>query len=74
VEAIVSRNIEVGVSQLLRGKLSVSWSAQREAIAADQQGHRTAGAVGKVLQNDSQTPDIQGLAVTRDYVCRTRLP
>uniref|UniRef100_UPI0005F2B535 hypothetical protein n=1 Tax=Xanthomonas sp. MUS 060 TaxID=1588031 RepID=UPI0005F2B535 len=32
VEAIVSRNIEVGVSQLLRGKLSVSWSAQREAI------------------------------------------
>ncbi|WP_045761531.1 LacI family transcriptional regulator [Xanthomonas albilineans] len=74
VEAIVSRNLAVGVSQLLRGKLSASWLAQRKALAVDQSGHRTAGAVGKVLQDDSQIPDIQGLAVTRDYACRTRVP
>ncbi|WP_307734475.1 LacI family transcriptional regulator [Xanthomonas albilineans] len=74
VEAIASGNLEVSVSQLLRGKLSASWMAQREALAVDQQGHRTTGAVGKVLQHDSQIPDIQGVEVTKNYTCRTRVP
>ena len=32
IEGIALGRIEVGVSQLLRGKLSVSWLAQREAL------------------------------------------
>ena len=34
IEAIALGQLEVGVSQLLRGKLSVSWPAQREALVA----------------------------------------
>jgi hypothetical protein len=34
IEAIALGHIEVGVSQLLRGKLSTSWLAQREALVA----------------------------------------
>lgn len=34
IEAIALGRIEVGVSQLLRGKLSASWLAQREALLA----------------------------------------
>lgn len=34
VEAIALGRLEVGVSQLLRGKLSASWLAQREALVA----------------------------------------
>ncbi len=34
VEAITLVRIDVGVSQLLRGKLSVSWLAQREILVA----------------------------------------
>ena len=34
VEAITLGRIDVGVSQLLRGKLSVSWLAQREILVA----------------------------------------
>ncbi|WP_045726768.1 hypothetical protein [Xanthomonas sp. GPE 39] len=36
VEAIASGRLEVSVSQLLRGKLSASWLAQREALAVGQ--------------------------------------
>ena len=35
IEAIALGRLEVGVSQLLRGKLSASWLAQREALVAD---------------------------------------
>ena len=34
IEAITLGHLKVGVSQLLRGKLSASWLAQREALAA----------------------------------------
>ena len=34
VEAIALGRLEVGVTQLLRGKLSASWLAQREALVA----------------------------------------
>ncbi|MBV6840668.1 hypothetical protein, partial [Xanthomonas euvesicatoria] len=34
IEAIALGRLEVGVSQLLRGKLSASWLAQREALVA----------------------------------------
>jgi hypothetical protein len=34
IEAIVLGRLEVGISQLLRGKLSASWLAQREALVA----------------------------------------
>ena len=34
IEAIALGHLEVGVSQLLRGKLSSSWLAQREALVA----------------------------------------
>lgn len=34
IEAIALGRIEVGVSQLLRGKLSAFWLAQREALVA----------------------------------------
>ena len=34
IEAIALGRLEVGVSQLLRGKLSASWQAQREALVA----------------------------------------
>ena len=33
IEALALGHLEVGVSQLLRGKLSASWLAQREALA-----------------------------------------
>lgn len=32
VEAIAVGSLEMGVSQLLRGRLSASWLAQREAL------------------------------------------
>jgi hypothetical protein len=32
IEAIALGHLDVGVSQLLRGKLSASWLAQREAL------------------------------------------
>ena len=35
IEGIALGHLEVGVSQLLRGKLSASWLAQREALVAD---------------------------------------
>lgn len=34
VEGLALGHLKVGVSQLLRGKVSASWSAQREALAA----------------------------------------
>ncbi|MER2604900.1 MAG: hypothetical protein ABTQ29_03640 [Siculibacillus sp.] len=34
IEALALGHLDVGVSQLLRGKLSASWLAQREALAA----------------------------------------
>jgi hypothetical protein len=34
IEAIALGRLEVGISQLLRGKLSASWLAQREALVA----------------------------------------
>jgi len=34
IEAIALGRLEVGVSRLLRGKLSASWLAQREALVA----------------------------------------
>ena len=34
IEAITLGYLEVGVSRLLRGKLSASWLAQREALVA----------------------------------------
>jgi hypothetical protein len=34
IEAIALGRLEVGVSQLLRGRLSASWLAQREALVA----------------------------------------
>lgn len=34
IEAIALGRLDVGVSQLLRGKLSASWLAQREALVA----------------------------------------
>ena len=44
IEAIALGRLEVGVSQLLRGRLSASWSAQREGMprpAVHDQGRRT---------------------------------
>jgi hypothetical protein len=34
IEAIALGRLDVGVSQLLRGRLSASWLAQREALVA----------------------------------------
>jgi hypothetical protein len=34
IEAIALGHLEVGVSQLLRGRLSVSWLAQHDALVA----------------------------------------
>lgn len=34
IECIALGNLEVGVSQLLRGRMSPSWMAQREALTA----------------------------------------
>ncbi len=34
IEALALGHLDVGVSQLLRGKVSASWLAQREALAA----------------------------------------
>ena len=34
IEGIVLGHLEVGVSQLLRGRMSPSWMAQREALTA----------------------------------------
>ena len=34
IEAMALGHLEVGISQLLRGKLSASWLAQREALVA----------------------------------------